>query len=153
MMTPFAKWRRAVAHAPLKLGTPRVNRGSDGASPSPTYAPVLSRLQFFLLRMMMSRRVDLFSDDNRRNPFPIYDYLRAASPVFHVPPPFDAWMVFDYEGVKRVLSDHEPFSSRGPGPRNWFLFFDPPNHTKLRGLISRAFTSRVVTNLEPRIRE
>src|SRR5437773_5485891 len=35
----------------------------------------------------------------------------------------------------------------------WFLFFDPPRHTKLRALISKAFTPRVVANLEPRIRE
>jgi cytochrome P450 len=62
-------------------------------------------------------------------------------------------MIFDYEAVKRAINDHEAFSSRVPAPRHWFIFFDPPQHTKLRGLISRAFTPRVVTNLEPRIRE
>src|SRR5215212_9588267 len=111
------------------------------------------RLRFVGLRTMMTPRVDIFSDDNRRNPFPIYDQLRAASPLFHVPPPFDASIVLDYEGVKRVLSEHETFSSRVPAPRNWFIFSDPPGHTKLRGLISRAFVPRVVTNLEPRIGE
>ena len=40
-----------------------------------------------------------------------------------------------------------------PAPPNWFLFFDPPRHTKLRALISRAFTPRSVAGLEPRIRE
>jgi cytochrome P450 len=97
--------------------------------------------------------LDLFSDEMRRNPYPPYDQLRAASPVLHVPPPFDAWLIFDYEGVKRALNDHDTFSSAVPAPRNWFLFFDPPRHTKLRALISRAFTPRVVANLEPRIRE
>ncbi len=96
---------------------------------------------------------DLFSDDVRRNPYPVYAHLRNVSPVLQVPPPFNAWMVLDYEGCKRVLSDHEAFSSRVPAPRNWFLFFDPPEHSKLRGLISKAFTPRVVANLEPRIRE
>jgi cytochrome P450 len=95
----------------------------------------------------------LFSDEVRRNPFPIYEQMRARSPVLHVPPPFDMWMVFDYDGVKRVLSDHETFSSQVPAPKDWFIFFDPPRHTKLRGLITRAFTPRVVANLEPRIRE
>ncbi len=38
-------------------------------------------------------------------------------------------------------------------PGEWFIFFDPPRHTKLRALISKAFTPRVVANLEPRIRE
>jgi cytochrome P450 len=62
-------------------------------------------------------------------------------------------MVLDYEGVKRVLSDPATFSSRVPSPRNWFLFSDPPHHTKQRHLIAKAFTPRVVANLEPHIRE
>ncbi|HUE72302.1 MAG TPA: cytochrome P450 [Pirellulaceae bacterium] len=93
-----------------------------------------------------------FSDELRRDPYPMYQQMRTHSPMLHLPPPFDVWMVFDYDGVKRVLSDHEAFSSAVPAPKNWFLFHDPPRHTKLRGLISRAFTPRVVANLEPRIR-
>jgi cytochrome P450 len=96
---------------------------------------------------------DIFSDDTRRNPYPAYDHLRRNSPVMHVPPPFNGWLVFDYEGVKRVLSDAETFSSRVPAPRNWFIFFDAPQHTRQRALISKAFTPRTVTSLEPRIRE
>jgi len=95
---------------------------------------------------------DFFSDDMRRNPYPVYDQLRSASPVFHVPPPFDAWLIFDYEGAWRALNDHDAFSSKVPSPPNWFIFFDPPRHTKQRGLIARAFTPRVVANLEPFIR-
>jgi cytochrome P450 len=83
----------------------------------------------------------------------MYQQMRSHSPVLHLPPPFDVWMVFDYDGVKRVLSDHEAFSSAVHAPKNWFIFYDPPRHTKMRGLISRAFTPRVVANLEPRIRE
>ena len=94
-----------------------------------------------------------FSDDMRRNPFAMYDQLRIASPLVQIPPPFDAWAIFDYDGVKRVMSDHDSFSSRVPAPRHWFLFLDPPNHTKLRALISRAFTPRSIANLEPRIRK
>ncbi len=102
--------------------------------------------------------LDLFSDDMRRNPYPAYDHLRAASPVVHLAP-FDLWMILDYDGVRRALSDHADFSSdlsHVPGqgnPGEWFLFFDPPRHTRLRALISRAFTPRVVADLEPRIRE
>lgn len=102
--------------------------------------------------------IDLFADSTRRNPYPAYDLLRARSPVFHVPP-MDVWMIFDYDGVKRALTDHDTFSSNlanAPGhgnPGEWFLFFDPPRHTKLRALIAKAFTPRVVANLEPRIRE
>lgn len=92
-----------------------------------------------------------FSEDIRRNPYPIYDQMRSASPVVHVAQ-LNFWMIFDYESVKWALTDHETFSSRVPAP-HWFIFFDPPQHTKLRALISRAFTPKVVTNLEPRIRE
>src|SRR5258708_1190696 len=92
----------------------------------------------------------LFSDEMRRNPYPVYDQMRSASPILYVPP-FDSWLLFDYESVKRPLNDHEAFSSRiGP---EWLLFLDPPRHTKLRALISKAFTPGMVANLEPRIRE
>jgi cytochrome P450 len=94
--------------------------------------------------------VDLFSDDARRDPFPLYDQIRGTSPVFREPAS-GLWMVFDYDGVNRVLTDHATFSS-AYGP-DWIVFTDPPRHTKLRALISRAFTPRSVANLEPRIRE
>jgi len=101
---------------------------------------------------------DLFSDEMRRDPYPVYEMLRSGSPVFHLAA-FDLWMIFDYDGVKRALVDHDVFSSNlahvpGNGsPGEWFIFFDPPRHTKLRALIAKAFTPRVVANLEPRIRE
>lgn len=95
--------------------------------------------------------MDLFSDDVRRNPYPVYAQAQASTPLVRVPPPFDAWMVFDYETVKWILNDNQAFSSRVPAPQ-WFIFFDPPEHTKLRALVSRAFTPKTVADLEPRIR-
>jgi cytochrome P450 len=96
------------------------------------------------------------SDDVRRNPFPMYEQARHASPLLHVPSA-DAWMIFDYDCVKRALTDHDVFSSsmETAGRRNpdWFIFFDAPRHTVTRALISHAFTPRVVAGLEPRIRE
>ncbi|HKE23689.1 MAG TPA: cytochrome P450 [Bryobacteraceae bacterium] len=97
--------------------------------------------------------MNLFSDEVRRNPYQVYDQLRVSSPVLRVPPPFNGWMVFDYETVKWVLNDHQTFSSQVPAPKNWFIFYDPPAHSKLRALISRAFTPGVISNLEPRIRQ
>jgi cytochrome P450 len=97
--------------------------------------------------------MNLFSDEMRRSPYAAYDDLRRSSPVFRVPPPFNAWLVFDYASVHRVLKDHESFSSRVPAPRNWFIFFDAPQHTLQRALISKAFTPRMIAGLEPRIRE
>jgi cytochrome P450 len=97
--------------------------------------------------------LDIFSDEIRRDPYPLYDQMRTYSPVFYAPPPFDGFLIFDYEGAKRALNDHDAFSSQVPAPRHWFIFFDPPAHTKLRALISRAFTPGTVANLEPYIRE
>jgi cytochrome P450 len=94
---------------------------------------------------------DLFSDDNRRNPYPLYDLARSVSPLFRVPGR-GVWMVFDYDGVNRVLSDHGAFSSRH-GPADWMIFTDPPRHSKLRALVSKAFTPKSVAALEPLVRE
>ena len=94
---------------------------------------------------------ELFSDAARRDPYPLYEALRATSPVLR-DSQSGLWMVFDYEGVKRVLADHEAFSSRS-GPADWMIFVDPPRHTKLRALVSKAFTPRSIAGLEGRIRE
>lgn len=93
--------------------------------------------------------MNLFSEEMRRNPYPAYAQMREASPLLH-----DAesglWMIFDYDGVKRALNDQEAFSSRH-GPAEWLVFLDPPRHSKLRTLISQAFTPRAVASLEQRI--
>ena len=98
----------------------------------------------------------MFDDQMRRDPYRLYDQLRATSPVFHFAPA-DLYMLFDYASVKRAFSDHETFSSSVGASRGnsfeWLLFMDPPRHTKLRAIVNRAFTSRSIVALEPRIRE
>ena len=101
--------------------------------------------------------MEMFTDEMRRNPYPLYDELRNNMPVFQVPGT-QMWMLFDYESVKRALTDHEAFSSvvrtpAGGKTPDWLVFSDPPRHTKLRGLIMRAFTPRSIASLEPRVRE
>src|SRR5712691_8744229 len=100
--------------------------------------------------------MNFFTDEMRRNPYPVYDQMRRGSPLLRVPGS-DLWMILDYDGVKRALNDHDAFSSSmrtagRPAPP-WLVFFDPPQHTKLRAIIMSAFTPRVVAGLEPRIRE
>lgn len=96
--------------------------------------------------------MNVFSAEMRRDPFAAYDELRRDCPAVRVPPPLDGWMVFDYEGVQRVLQDHANFSSQVPAPRNWFISFDAPRHTLQRALVSKAFTPRFIAHVEPRIR-
>ena len=98
--------------------------------------------------------MDLFSETARRDPYPSYAKLRAEHPVLHVAP-YGLWLVTRHATVRRVLTDHDVFSShvsplRGHG-FEWLLFLDPPRHTELRGLISRAFTPRSISGLAPRI--
>lgn len=73
------------------------------------------------------------------------------------------WHVFRYADAAAVLTDHETYSSDlrdlVPQPeqfaivaRGAFNGFDPPDHRRLRGLVSKAFTPRVVEELEPVVR-
>jgi cytochrome P450 len=98
----------------------------------------------------------------RRNPYPIFSAMRRFQPVAHIKN-YGLWIVFNYEDTKRVLTDHASFSSdfsnlpggmaRDRDMTNNLITSDPPMHTKLRGLVTRAFTARTVGNLEPRIGE
>jgi cytochrome P450 len=54
--------------------------------------------------------MDFLSEDIRRNPYPMYDQIRGASPVIY-DARSDFWMIFDYEGVKRALTDDGAFGS------------------------------------------
>jgi cytochrome P450 len=101
--------------------------------------------------------LDFHSADFRRNPYPAYDRIRALAPVVQ-DSRTGCWMVLDYAGVKQVLHDPETFSSRatprpGDEPMQWLIFFDPPRHTKVRALVSMAFTPKSISALERRIRE
>lgn len=100
--------------------------------------------------------INLFTVEARRDPYALYDQLRAVGPVIH-DARSDRWMLLDHASVRRALDDHETFSSLvsppPSAPSNWFIFTDPPRHAKLRALVLRAFTPRSVAGLEPRIRE
>jgi len=89
------------------------------------------------------------------DPFPWYAEMRRDCPVYRHPER-GGWQVFRYEDVQRVLSDHAAFSSRmGGGPENpiasSLIGQDPPLHTRLRALVTQAFTPRAVARLQPRI--
>jgi cytochrome P450 len=98
------------------------------------------------------------------DPYPTYHRLRAEDPVHYSPLGF--WVLTRYEDVAAVLRDarfiKEPlaalvaarFGSEVPrGVGLSMLDRDPPDHTRLRSLVSKAFTPRVVEGLRPRIQE
>lgn len=90
------------------------------------------------------------------DPFPFYEMGRPLSPLFV--PTIGMWMAFTYDHCAAILKDSERWQS-GPGPNEpnapapSMLGSNPPRHTRLRGLVSQAFTPRMVEQLEPRLRE
>jgi cytochrome P450 len=98
------------------------------------------------------------------DPYPTYRRLRDEDPVHHSP--LDFWVLTRYEDVASVLRDprfiKEPLVSMvaarfgvsvPPGVGLSMLDRDPPDHTRLRSLVSKAFTPRVVEGLRPRIQK
>ena len=112
----------------------------------------------------MSSRVNLLAPKVRMNPYPLYAELRQNAPVSQVDPG-GLWAVARYADVVTVMKNPQLFSSEGIRRTyrpDWIpdypmadsmLVMDPPHHTRLRSLVSRAFGSSVMTRLEPRIRE
>ena len=100
------------------------------------------------------------------DPYPLLRELRETSPV-HRTGFSDFWILTRFEDCRAALRDQrlgspEPgeeapsllASSRQPrrdGPRS-LLFLNPPDHTRIRSLVSRAFTPRRVEHLRPTVR-
>ena len=96
----------------------------------------------------------------RQNPYPAYAELRRDDPV-HRLDPMGFWIVTRYDDVQHVLKSPQLFSSEGmAGPQGMksgvirsIITMDPPDHAPFRTLVSRAFTPRMISALEPRVRE
>ncbi|MEX3101405.1 MULTISPECIES: cytochrome P450 [unclassified Streptomyces] len=116
----------------------------------------------------------LFTWEFASNPYPAYAWLREHAPVHRttLPSGVDAWLVTRYADAKQALADtrlsknpahhDEPAHAKGktgiPGERKaelmtHLLNIDPPDHTRLRRLVSKAFTPRRVAEFAPRVQE
>ena len=103
-------------------------------------------------RMESGVSYDPTSDSIRNYPYDTYDRMREKDPV-HRMRMLDAWVLTRYEDVDMVLRDHRRFlkdDESSDGYRS-MLHSNPPDHTRLRSLVSKAFTPRSVAALQPRI--
>jgi cytochrome P450 len=105
------------------------------------------------------------------DPYPAYAELRASSPVLY-DDATDHWVVSRYEDVNALLRDrrfgrtylhvasHDDMGR--PSPADWhapfwdlinagILDMEPPDHTRVRRLVAKAFTPRFVESLRPRV--
>ncbi|KAA1247399.1 cytochrome P450 [Mycobacterium simiae] len=104
----------------------------------------------------------LFTPEMLTDPYPVYNELRVSDPV-HWHEPFGAWVLTRYRDILSAFTDPR-LSSRRAEPLKSLAaekkldpffaelscrmdFQDPPEHSRLRGLVSRAFTPRVVERL------
>ena len=88
------------------------------------------------------------------DPYPYYAWLRDEAPLYRMQSPA-AWVLSRHEDVATALRRPEPFSSAhgvafGEGGGGGTLVaMDPPDHTRLRRILSSSFTPRVIAELEP----
>lgn len=109
---------------------------------------------------------DLLGPGMVADPYPVYHRLRAADPV-HWHEPFQAWVLTRYDDILPALHDLRLSSDRarhieqiiGHGELHPLFslvgkrmsFTDPPQHTRLRRIVSKAFNPHAVAALQPRI--
>lgn len=109
-----------------------------------------------------------FDPEFRKNPYPTYHRLLAEDPIQRSP--LGGLVISRHEDAMSLLRDPRASSDFRKSPNfkaeveaqgldydvllqenRSFLFLDPPDHTRLRGLVNKAFTPKVVEGLRPRI--
>ena len=151
------------------------NRGTSSRSPYPNVAntPVRGTSERISKRMTQIAASDLIAQQNHLDPYSFYKRLREQGPLFHVADYMGiggAWIATNYEDAIAILKDPRLIKDRlkvspseeKPGleredlmstfMRN-MLMVDPPDHTRLRSLVSKGFTPRMIEQLRPRIQQ
>lgn len=105
--------------------------------------------------MTIRRPYNPHDDDTIRAPFPWYAELRQGPSAYHVEGT-DIYVLSRYAEINSALKEPTVFSSTGGVGPDWkaqpmMSMCDPPEHTRLRRIVARAFTPRSVDALVPTI--
>ena len=104
-----------------------------------------------------------FSDDFYDDPYATYRWLRDEAPVYHNEQ-YGFWALSRYADVVAAHRDWKTFSSEHgltldqlTDPNTYakgtsIIMMDPPDHDRMRKLVSRVFTPRAISALEPMVR-
>lgn len=114
-------------------------------------------------RIEYDRVYDPFNPEVISDPYPFYERLRNEHPVYYNQR-MDFYVLSRYDDIYHALRKPQIFSSaQGLTPAKdeisrlgippTFIMMDPPDHTRLRRLITKAFTPDTVKRLEPTIRQ
>ncbi|UOR12578.1 cytochrome P450 family protein [Halobacillus amylolyticus] len=114
--------------------------------------------------------VKLFTSEFNQNPYPNFSKLRQEDPIHQtlMPNGHYSWIITRYEDAVAVLKDsrfikdytyllgeeeqEEAHANSSIFVRN-MLFSDPPDHKRLRGLVQKAFTPKMIEGLRGRVEE
>ncbi|MGK4002083.1 cytochrome P450 [Sorangium sp. So ce1036] len=114
---------------------------------------------------------ELFSPRGRAEPHPIYTRMRAAGRIHRLINPrlnVPVWTATRYDDCVELLRDprfvrdfrklpaetqerYRPLGERSPALDRHMLGSDPPDHTRLRGVVQKAFSPREMERLRPRV--
>lgn len=117
----------------------------------------------------MLRKYNLLSTEAMANPYPVYRQLREEDPV-HLDSSLGCWLLTRYDHVVTAFANPHLSSERLNPDRlrgkEWeslrplfesaskqMLFLDPPDHARLRMLLNKAFTPRVINTIGPSIQQ
>ena len=117
----------------------------------------------------MNATFDLLSRANQQNPFSAYRHLRAEHPVYWEPR-LRAWVLTRFDDVDCVINQPAVYSVdrfRNVGEdfmqrradmrdvaammRDWAVYRDPPDHTRMRSLLAKSFAAQRIESLRPLI--
>ncbi|MBK8553201.1 MAG: cytochrome P450 [Ignavibacteria bacterium] len=111
---------------------------------------------------------------NIDNPYPVYHQLRNYDPVFLMKSPTgflseDLWILTKYDDISNVLTSkkfgrgnkfgkikedskyYHKLNSLTQMRQHWVTFLDPPDHTRIRNFLNKAFSPKVAMNMKPQI--